>query len=109
MALCRHCGREMGMYHEGEGLCVSCWRAAHPGELTKHEKNGQDILKLIKWITIGPFWLLWKLRKPIGWCCRKIGRICWVVGMNKWCWTIFSGGFAWLAYRLLKYVYEKKH
>ena len=110
MSKCRMCGRE---YTSGgwNGFCCSgCeqrWNATPAGKARAEQKRGDLLLFTLPFW--GPFWLLWKLRKPLVWCCKKTGRICWVVCMNKWCWTIFTGGFSWLGYKLLKYVYEKEH
>jgi len=109
---CKNCGREfhpVSCPSAGNGLCADCWKEKHPGQMSPSQQSQQGMFLLMTSPIWGPFWLLWKLKKPIAWCCCKVGRACWVVGMNKWTWTIFTAGFSWLTYKLLVYVYEKEH
>lgn len=97
-------------YPSGLFCSTQCARSIHP---SLHIKQigliGGCLFAIIK----APFrlcwWLIKQSWKACWWGIKKFGRFCWIVGMNKWTWTIFSVGFSWLFYKLLVYVYEKKH
>ena len=118
MSVCKMCGRHYttggmmgGFCSEG---CMHRWNASDAGKASAAQvASDQKAFFLI--ITM-PFWLPWKcgkllfkMCKPLGkYILKPLGRLTWKVCMNKWCWTIFTVGFAWLGYKLLKYVYEKE-
>lgn len=119
MSRCRMCGRE---YTTGGVLggfccqgCEATWNETAAGK-SEAERTANDQKSFFLLLTM-PFWLPWKCGKLLFKICKPLckyvlkplGRLTWKVCMNKWCWTIFTGGFAWLGYKLLKYVYEKEH
>ena len=71
--------------------CKKEWEKAHPGQSA--DSCSEKVLKLPFVLT---WWVFVKGCKCIWWCCK-----------NKWVWTIFSCGFSYLSYRILKAIYEK--
>ena len=59
-------------------------------------------------ILLSPITLSIKLIKLSCRLIKPLSHLCWTILTNKWVWTIFSAGMSLVAYKMLKYIYEKK-
>ena len=59
-------------------------------------------------ILLSPITLSIKLIKLICKLFKPLACLCWKVFTYKWIWTIFTCGMSLVAYKMLKYIYEKK-
>jgi len=119
MGICKGCGAS---FPKGKGFHPNGFRSwkdpdagaycsescynSHTTEAERKSHASSD--KLMYWIFFFPFMLVWAMRKPIVWCCKKIGHACWVVMKNKWTWNIFTCGFSWVAWKMLDAIYNPK-